>query len=42
MAVVPIEEEKEGLFGKMKGTVHILGDIIAPIDEVWDVSRQCT
>ena len=37
--LVPIEEEKGSLFGKMKGTVHILGDILAPIDEVWDASR---
>lgn len=37
--LVPIEEEKASLFGKMKGTVHILEDIIAPIDEVWDASR---
>ena len=37
--LVPIEEDQESLFGKMKGTVHILGDIIAPIDEVWDASH---
>lgn len=37
--LVPIEEESGSLFGKMKGTVQILGDIIAPIDEVWDASR---
>ena len=37
--LVPIEEEKESLFGKMKGTVQILGNIVAPIDEVWDASR---
>ena len=37
--LIPIEEDTENLFGKMKGTVHILGDILAPIDEVWDASR---
>lgn len=37
--LVPIEEETGSLFGKMKGTVHILGDIITPIDETWDASR---
>jgi prevent-host-death family protein len=37
--LVPIEEEQASLFGKMKGTVHILGDILAPIDEGWDASR---
>ena len=33
--LVPIEDAEEKILGKMKGTVHILGDIIAPIDEVW-------
>lgn len=37
--LVPVEEENQTLFGKMKGTVHILSDILAPIDEVWDASR---
>jgi prevent-host-death family protein len=37
--LVPIEEENGDLFGKMKGTIHIVGDILAPIDEVWNVSR---
>lgn len=37
--LVPIEIEPETLFGKMKGTIHIVGDILAPIDEVWDASR---
>ncbi len=37
--LVPIEEESSQLFGKMKGTVHIVGDIVAPIDEVWDADR---
>ncbi len=37
--LVPIEESAESLFGKMKGTVRIVGDIMAPIDEVWDANR---
>lgn len=37
--LIPVEEPEVSLFGKMKGTVHIVGDIIAPIDEVWDASR---
>ncbi len=37
--LVPYEEEKGSLFGKMKGTIHILEDIISPIDEVWDASH---
>ncbi len=37
--LVPIEKDEKPLFGKMKGTIHIIEDIIAPIDEVWDASR---
>lgn len=37
--LVPVEEDSGSLFGKMKGTIHIKGDIISPIDEVWDASR---
>jgi len=34
--VPPIEEEEKPLFGRMKGTGIILGDIISPIDDlVW-------
>ncbi len=34
--VVPIVEEvPKSLFGYMKGTVTIHGNIIAPLDEVW-------
>ncbi|HVV68637.1 MAG TPA: type II toxin-antitoxin system prevent-host-death family antitoxin [Gammaproteobacteria bacterium] len=35
--LVPIEEEAINLYGAMKGTVKIIGDIISPIDEKWDV-----
>ncbi len=35
--LVPIEEQVASLYGAMKGTVKIRGDIIAPIDENWDV-----
>jgi prevent-host-death family protein len=34
--MVPIEEKKRPSFGWMKGTGHVIGDIIEPIDEVWD------
>jgi len=38
--LVPIEEEKKPqLFGRMKGTITILGDIIAPSGEIWDAER---
>ncbi|MBS0633881.1 MAG: type II toxin-antitoxin system prevent-host-death family antitoxin [Verrucomicrobia bacterium] len=32
----PIEASDTSLFGKMKGTVHVKGDITQPIDEAWD------
>lgn len=34
--LVPIEKTKRPSFGWMKGTGKILGDIIEPIDEIWD------
>lgn len=35
--LVPLEEEKSpSLFGKMKDTAHIKGDLIQPIGEEWD------
>lgn len=34
--IIPIEEEKYLLFGKMKGTAQTKGDIIEPIGEVWN------
>jgi len=32
-------EKSEGLFGIMKGTARIKGDIIQPIDEAWDANH---
>lgn len=35
--LIPLEdEETSSLFGKMKGTAHIKGDIIQPIGEEWN------
>lgn len=35
--LVPIEKSKNQLlFGKMKGTVYIKGDLLQPIGEDWD------
>lgn len=35
--LVPLEEEnKSFLFGKMKGTAQIKGDLIQPIEEQWN------
>jgi prevent-host-death family protein len=38
--VVPIQRDLDAeLFGKMKGTVKILGDIVEPTGEIWDAER---
>jgi len=37
--LVPIEEKEERYYGKMKGTIHVKGDLISPIDEEWDAAN---
>ena len=39
--LVPVEEEKNEWFGRLKGKVKIIGDIESPIDppEAWESSR---
>jgi len=35
--VVPIDQKKPATtWGRMKGTIEIVGDIVSPIDEKWD------
>lgn len=36
--LVPLEETEERGFGRLKGMIHIKGDIIGPIEEVWDAN----
>ncbi len=33
--LVPADEEPPRLFGRMKGTIKILGDIVGPTGEKW-------
>jgi prevent-host-death family protein len=33
------EDDRQPLFGSMKGTVTILGDIISPIDVEWEAMK---
>ena len=35
--LVPVRMERRPLRGSMKGTVKVLGDIISPLDEPWEV-----
>jgi len=37
--VIPVSEPKPRLFGSMKGTGVILGDIVSPIDVEWDAMK---
>lgn len=34
------DAKAKDLFGYMKNTVTILGDIVSPIDETWDVEQD--
>ncbi len=34
--LVPFEEGSDHLFGRMKGTIQIKGDIIEPIGKAWE------
>jgi hypothetical protein len=37
--LVPVEKELPTLFGRMKGTGIILGDIVGPTGEVWEADQ---
>ena len=37
--IVAIEDKPLNVFGCMKGTAKIKGDIIAPLDEEWEANR---
>ena len=34
--LVPVDEEAPELFGYLRGSVTILGDLIEPLDETWE------
>ena len=37
--ISPAVEEKKHFFGRMRGTIKILGDIVEPIGESWDAQN---
>lgn len=38
--LVPVEQaQQDSILGFMQGTVQILGDIVSPIDEVWEAEH---
>jgi prevent-host-death family protein len=38
--LVPVTEEAPDIFGRMKGSIEILGDIVGPTGEVWSAERD--
>ena len=38
--LVPFSENRKSLFGAMKGTVKILGDIVEPTGEAWEADAD--
>lgn len=40
--LVPASSGRDSLFGMMKGTVIIKGDIISPLDEPWEALQDET
>ena len=38
--LVPVDEHPESFIGSMKGTMEILGDIVAPIDVEWEADAE--
>ena len=38
--MLPVEQESPRVFGRMKGTVEILGDIVASTGERWQADEQ--
>jgi prevent-host-death family protein len=37
--LLPVEQEIPQIFGRMKGTVRILGDIVGPAGEKWEADE---
>lgn len=37
--IVPIDEEQQSLFGCLRGSVTIHGDIVEPVDVVWEADE---
>jgi prevent-host-death family protein len=37
--LLPVEEDVPSIFGRMKGTIRILGDIVGPTGEKWEADE---
>jgi len=38
--LAPLAEDMPDIFGRMKGTVEILGDIVGPTGEIWNADKD--
>jgi len=38
--MLPVEQQPPAVFGRMKGTVEMLGDIVASTGEQWQADEQ--
>jgi prevent-host-death family protein len=38
--LVPLDDQRESFIGSMKGSMEIIGDIIAPIDVKWEADGE--
>lgn len=38
--LVPLADELPDIFGRMKGTGEILGDIVSPTGEIWNADKD--
>jgi hypothetical protein len=37
--LLPVDEELPPIFGRMRGSAEILGDLVAPVGEKWNVDE---
>lgn len=38
--LMPLAADMPDIFGRMKGTVEILGDIVSPTGEIWNAGKD--
>ena len=38
--VLPAERQPPAIFGRMKGTIEVVGDVVAPTGERWQADEQ--
>ena len=38
--LAPVHKKAPDIFGRMRGTIEILGDIVSPTGEIWNADRD--